>query len=147
MGETGDELRVKLWNGSGTIIFDRDNLNKPLTVSQSDVLDGLNFRLKSYNGIPLPASQKYDLSFKDGSLTTKFCNAMDGSYIIKDNSIQAGLRGTDMACSEPANIMEMESRFGLILNDGAKFSLQGNTLTLTGNNPEKTVFVFEKITE
>lgn len=108
-------------------------------------LDGTTFHLTSYNGTVLP--QKYILSFKDSALKTRFCNAMDGIYVFDriNSLIQADLISTDMACSEPANIMEMEAMFGSILSSGALLSFGSNTITFSGSNPEKTTFVFEKI--
>ena len=144
-GQMGDELRIKLWNNSGTMIFYKDNLNVPFGSVSSTLLDNATYRVKKYSSITLPIGKDYHLSFKDSSITANFCNVMDGPYILQEDNIQANLRGTDRLCNEPKYLMEMENSFSAILAAGAKFSLENSTLTLTGNDPEKTTFVFEKI--
>jgi len=139
---TDDKLMINLADNYGTMFFAR--IYKTLQPTPNDPkttgLSGSTFRLTSYNGAVLPASQKYFLTFKDGKITTGFCNAVSGSYTIKNNVIKADLISTDMACSQPANVMAIENTFGSILQSGARFSLKDSTLTLTGNNNQELVF-------
>ncbi|MEK7552070.1 MAG: META domain-containing protein [Patescibacteria group bacterium] len=138
-----DELRITLADNSGIMVFARKY--RPLQPAPNDPntvkLDDSTFRLTSFNDVKLPASQSYSLTFKDGEITTRFCNAVSGPYTIKSDVMQAELISTDMACSEPANIMEIEYAFGSILQNGAKFSLNGSTLTLIGNDNQELVFI------
>jgi len=104
-------------------------------------LDGKIFQLTNYNGTEL-LNSPYVLLFEDGALNITFCNNMFGQYNLSGDIIQASLIGTDMSCSQLANIMEMESRFGMIMNEGAKISLNGNVLSIASIDNEQTVFVF-----
>lgn len=108
--------------------------------SKDKSIDGLAFRLLSFNGVDVSATENYTLSFTDTALSARFCNGLGGEYEIKNNTIIAeSLVGTLMYC-ETGNVMEMENSFGTMLRDGAEFNLTNNTLTFTGKSGTKMVF-------
>lgn len=127
----GDELRVILVKDSGTMVF-----TKHVAVN----LDGTTFRLTSFNNDAIAQGTNYTLAFSGNSLSAKFCNGMGGEYKLAGGVLTANIVGTKMYCETPNNLMTMENTFGAILRDGANFSLEGSTLTLTGDGEEEMVF-------
>jgi uncharacterized lipoprotein YbaY len=105
-------------------------------------LEGSTFRLASFNGKEIEQGRNYLLSFEDGSMSAKFCNNMGGNYNIQNGVLNATAFSTLMYCSEPADLMEMESAFSSMLNSGANFSLSNHVLTLTGEGTEMVFTVF-----
>jgi heat shock protein HslJ len=110
------------------------------TVPTAANLDGSTFTLTSYNGAPVSGDRKYTLTFDKGSVSAKFCNGLGGEYTLKGGMISGNLFGTQISCTQPSNIMELEAAFGAMFNEGAKILLQGNTLALT-TSTTKMVFV------
>jgi heat shock protein HslJ len=142
----GSELHLNLNRDAGIMVFVRKTpYTSPQTGTQgiapgSVNLNGSTFRLFSFDGARIPQGTNYTLTFTDKTLGAKFCNGMGGDYTLKDGIIKAQLVGTLMFCSEPADLMNFETTFGRILNEGAGFILQGSTLTITGSKGEKMVF-------
>ncbi len=94
-------------------------------------LDGTFFRMASYNGAPLAASDRYILSFDNGYLSVNFCNSMSGLYVYDGKTLTANnLVGTKKFCSTPSNIMDIETTFITMLNFGALMYESGDTITL-----------------
>lgn len=104
-------------------------------------IQGSIFRLKSYNGATVPNGSKYTLYFDGESLSAKFCNNIQGVYVLDGNKLSvANLVGTKMYCSEPANLMAIEDSFSSILGFGVIISQVGTDLIITDS--KNTVFVF-----
>lgn len=121
--------------------------NTPDSIATPKDIVGEVFRLTNYNGTAIPLSSKYTLSFDGESLSAKFCNSMQGVYVLdkdKNHISVRNLSSTMMYCSEPAYVMEMESAFGSILGFGATMSQYGNSLMLT--NSKGTTFIFTGFT-
>ncbi len=87
----------------------------------SAILDHNSFRLVSYNDTAIPSDQEYVLSFENGRLHTQFCNIMGGDYTVSGGTIKALVVSTLMYCEQPAGLMDIESDFSRIINDGANF--------------------------
>lgn len=61
------------------------------------------------------------------------CNSYGGSYTLIGNQVRFGeLRTTLIACQD-ARVMEQESHYLQALQSVTSYSLDGSTLTLTGN--------------
>jgi heat shock protein HslJ len=113
------------------------DLPKFITVAS---LKGSIYRLKSYNGTPVPSDARYTLSFEENSLSAKFCNSINGPFVLDGGKITANnLISTKMFCTTPAGVMDLETQFGSILNFGANIYQSGNDIVISSKD---SVFVF-----
>jgi heat shock protein HslJ len=104
----------------------------------------LSLQLVAYNGANVPAAEQYVVTLKDGKLSTKFCNTMSGAYTLNNKTVTATLASTLMYCSEPQNVMTLESAFGRILSEGATVSRDANgMISITGK--DNTSFTFRVV--
>lgn len=88
-------------------------------VPTAQSLNGSAYRLVSYKGTALPSDSKFSLVFTNTDFSLKLCNNMSSSYYITNGVIKANnLVSTQMYCSSPANIMQIESDASLMLNSG-----------------------------
>ncbi len=116
----------------------------PVQVSTGGVnvkgpLDGLGFRLLTYNGVGFLPGTTYLLGFNEGKINASFCNSMTGTYSISGTRISTtGLASTKKLCNSPVDIMEHEASFSRNLTNGATYTLEGATLTIKGED----TFVF-----
>jgi len=112
------------------------------TIPTAASLVGSTLRLASYNGVALPISTKYSLSFGDGTLNAKFCNSMSGSFVLDEGLLRANnLASTLMYCSTPSNLMEIETAFASMLDTGATIYRSGGTIIISSAS-KGTVMVF-----
>lgn len=110
---------------------------KFITVSN---LEGSIYRLKSYNGSPVSNDSRYTLSFEKGSLNTKFCNNINGPFVLDGGKITANnLVSTKMFCTTPTGVMDMETKFISILNFGAGIYQSGNDIVISSKD---AAFIF-----
>ncbi|MES2622995.1 MAG: META domain-containing protein [Patescibacteria group bacterium] len=153
---------TKLFPGTVLQIVDRNDVQSPVTVNGTtsapttlDVslmpisissstptvnVNGSTFRLTTFNNTVIGPDQKYTLGFEGSKLNAKFCNNMGGEYTLQNGILRSNMISTMMACAEPANLMLIESTFGSMVSSGAKFSLQGHTLTLIDTLNNTMVF-------
>ncbi len=117
-------------------------LNKWMGQNLVKSLESKNFKLVEYNGQDFFAQGDYSLTFSEGVISAKFCNGLGGEYVLEDNVLQADLVGTLMYCETPIGLMEIESVFSRIINEGATVSLE-EVLVLTGAKGEELVFRVE----
>ncbi len=98
------------------------------------VLDGQSFRLVSFNGEDVPETAAYTLAFENGSVQAKFCNNMNGRYELSEGGLLKApvLVSTLMFCAEPANLMDIETSFGGLMDLGALLTREDGNLTLSG---------------
>ncbi len=96
-------------------------------------LEGKKFRMISYNGGAVPEGTNYTLEFKNGSVSARICNSISGKFTLSGNTINGMLIMTEMFCTGPVGIMEIEEAFNSIWNAGAILSLSGDDLTLAGD--------------
>ncbi|MDB4984213.1 MAG: hypothetical protein JWM20_392 [Patescibacteria group bacterium] len=106
-------------------------------------LDGTSYQLASIDGHSVSPGASYVVGFKDGRINAKFCNSMGGAFTLANGVIKANLVSTMMACQSPADSMQSESSFGKLLGNGAKLTMEGNSLVLAGN--DGTVMSFVRI--
>jgi heat shock protein HslJ len=104
----------------------------------------ISLQLVAYNGTNVPASEQYVVTLKDGKLSTKFCNTMSGVYTLTNKTVTATLTSTLMYCSDPQNVMTLESAFGRILGEGATITRDANgMIVITGK--DNTSFTFRVV--
>lgn len=113
------------------------------TMVTAQSLNGSVFRLATYNGEPVPADTKFTLTFTNTDFAWKLCNTLSSSYYIDQTNFKANnVVTTQMYCTSPAGIMNMESDASLLLNSGGTTIYRsGSTLILS--NPKGIVFAFE----
>lgn len=110
------------------------------TIPTTDNLNGAIFRLASYNGKPVESEAKHTVSFDGQSIGAKFCNHIGGNYVLDDGVIKAdNLVSTQMYCTSPENIMDIETSFISMLNSGAQISYTESMLILSGS---ETIMMF-----
>jgi len=116
-------------------------LGKPEALS----LSGTKWRLVSYGGkSPLPGKDMTAIFEDKGVTGSASCNQYFGNYRIKGGQISLeGLSWTEMACLDPAGIMEQEQTVMAMLSDAASYLIQGNRLEISTSNGKS--LVFEKI--
>lgn len=117
----------------------QNNVVLPKFITTSS-LEGSVYRLKSYNGVAVPQDSKYSLSFEKETLSAKFCNNMSGFFILDGGKITASnLASTKMFCTSPEGVMEMETKFGSIVNLGANIYQNGNDIVISSKD---AAFIF-----
>ncbi len=96
----------------------------------TDELNGRSYRLYSIDGEILDKETNYIVSFSEGRVAAKFCNNVVGDYISNNGIIKGLMVSTLMYCASPTDIMKIEDQFAVMMNDGAKFTINKNTLSL-----------------
>ena len=104
--------------------------------SMPSEVDLLNHRyvLSSVDGKEFARNERTpEIEFgKDMRITGQVCNRFNGNGQLKDGVLTVPMMATTMmACPDPA-INKMEKDFAVMLKSGAKISLNGKTLTLSG---------------
>ena len=95
-------------------------------------LEGTSWVATDLDGT-LPISEhEPTLKFEDGQISgTTGCNQYGGSYQIDGNSIEFGeLFNTEMACVDPAGLMDQEQQYLELLRSVNRFELVDGELTL-----------------
>ena len=108
----------------------------------NDPLDGTSWELWAYRkSKPIPGSIT-TATFEDGKISgSGGCNNYFGSYQVDGKSITiTDLAITEMACMEPAGIMEQESLVMEYLWDAQRFELQDNRLMIFRSDHEALTF-------
>ena len=88
--------------------------------------------LTDLNGIDPLDGHRPTLEFKANQVTGNTgCNHYGGSYHIEGDTIRIeDLFYTEMACLDPAGIMEQETAFLSLLQSVGAYTINGNNLTL-----------------
>ena len=108
-----------------------------------DPLDGTSWDLMAYRkSKPIPGTT-ITATFEDGQVTgSAGCNTYFGSYQIDGDIINVGqIAITEMACMEPAGVMEQELMFVEFLGDARTFRLSDGSLQITRSDGEALTFV------
>ena len=116
------------------MIFARTGTPIVIDVTTNITADDLNyklFRIISLDGVSIPTEQEYFVTFFDGSVSARICNTISGGFNIADNIITGALAQTLKYCDSPPGIMNIESAFATLFNDGASINLADNILTLS----------------
>lgn len=110
-----------------------DSENSDQVPVTSAALNGSTFTATGVEGFELDEQVPLTISFDQDTLSIDAgCNSVSGGYQIEDCAIRAGLISTLMGCPPPLD--EIERRTTGLLSDGARASLQEDTLTLSGKN-------------
>lgn len=106
----------------------------PAPAPKLEALDGLSFRITSYDAFTIPTDENYTVSFQRGALTARICNGISGPYTTKGGIITATrLMSTKMACSAPKDVSAVEQIFGTTLSQPATYTFVNNVLTISGS--------------
>lgn len=101
---------------------------------ESASLEGKTFRVISLNGNEVPASSRYTLEFREGSVYAEICNSMFGGFSLGGGKIKGTLTSTLKLCAEPEGIMDVENAVNGLFNAGAAMSFSDDgTLAISGN--------------
>lgn len=109
---------------------------------QGDMFTGTNWTLTEINGAapvgPRPPTLEF---FEPGRVSgTGGCNRITGGYTVDGDTISFGpLASTMMACAEEG-VMEQERAYVQQLETVDRFSIEGDTLTLTADDGTTLVF-------
>ncbi|MFZ2484885.1 MAG: META domain-containing protein [Minisyncoccia bacterium] len=116
------------------------------SIPSASSLNGLVFKMVSYNGSPVPVDARYTISFNGGNggtLSAKFCNNMSGNFVLDGSLLKvSNFASTMMYCTAPANLAEIESAFTSMLNFGATIYRSDNNIIISSAS-KSTVMVFE----
>jgi len=109
-------------------------------------LEGTEWQLLTLNGQPLLAGTTTTARFSQGQIDgSSGCNSYFGSYALRGSALQIeGLGGTEMACLEPAGVMEQEQTFLQTLGEVASYGLAHDQLRLQ-DAEGKEVLVFAPV--
>ena len=108
-------------------------------------LDGTAWVLKDLNGINLVDEGRPTLDFESGQISgNSGCNHYGGSYNIEgDRIVIEGLFWTEMACMEPAGVMEQEQNYLDLLQNVDQFKLQEDKLILLNAEGKELTYFSE----
>jgi heat shock protein HslJ len=101
----------------------------------ADDLADLSFESTEVTGHELVADTTIELAFTSDSLSARAgCNSMNGGYSITDGALEVGdaMASTMMACSD--DLMAQDTWLSSFLSSGPAIALDGDTLTLTGDD-------------
>ena len=107
-----------------------------------DALDGTSWALVSYGETrPIPGTT-ITAKFADGQLRgSAGCNSYFGSYQVSGDKIRVGdMAMTEMACLEPAGVMEQELVFAQLMRDAQSFRLVDGQLQIFRPDGETLTF-------
>ena len=113
--------------------------------SPSSEIIGPEGRLVELNGSAPIGDRAPTLKLEaDSAGGTTGCNSYGGSYRLQDGQLTfTEIFATEMACLEPAGIMEQEPAFLQALGQVSGYTLSGDRLELT-NAAGETILIFER---
>jgi len=106
-------------------------------------LDGTEWVLQSLNGLSPLLGTRVTLAFEGGQASgSAGCNSYFGAYRVEgqDGLIFDAIANTEMACLEPAGIMEQETQYLEILRGASSFRLSDGELEMTGTGGAVLVY-------
>jgi heat shock protein HslJ len=115
----------------------------PASSSDSAGLNGRSFVSTEVEGYELVPDSTIRIVFEDGSLSLNAgCNTMFGAYTLDGDVLRAPtLAMTQMAC-DPA-LMEQDTWISTLISSDPNLTLDGDTLTITGEDAQVVTFVAE----
>lgn len=115
--------------------------------SEDQALSAQTWVLATYNGTASIPGHQPTLQFENGQVSgSTGCNHYGGSYQAKGDALRfEGLYSTEMACLEPAGLMEQESGYLATLGQVDRYEVAGGALMLYAQS--QPVLVFELQTE
>lgn len=82
-------------------------------------------------------SESLRVTIDDGLISGQVCNSWGGEIAITGSSVEIGLlAATEMYCTEPEGIMDVESRLFAGLDAVTTIEMRGDELLFTGNGVE-----------
>lgn len=102
-------------------------------------LEGHSFTVKQLNGKDVEGN--YTVSFKDGNISAKFCNALGGSYTYEGDKIKGLAISTMMFCEGAEELMELENAFSRAVNNGATVNINEEGLVTLESEDIEIVLV------
>jgi heat shock protein HslJ len=108
------------------------NANQEQPTAPSAALPGTGWVLVSLNGSAPLAGKEITLRFEEASVGgSAGCNTYGGSYTVSEDRLRlSGVYATEMACMQPAGIMEQEQAYLSALNAAARFQVDGGRLQI-----------------
>src|SRR6266498_534732 len=92
--------------------------------------EGQEWKLTSVNGKAPLAGSKVTLKFENGKISgSSGCNSYGGEYSIQGGKLTVtNVVSTEMACMDPAGVMDQEAAFFKAINEAAGYQISGNRL-------------------
>jgi heat shock protein HslJ len=108
------------------------NANQEQPTAPSAALPGTGWILVALNGSAPVQGKEVTLRFAETSLEgSAGCNTYGGSYSVSEDRLRlSGVYATEMACVEPAGIMEQEQAYLSALNAAARCRVDGDRLEI-----------------
>jgi heat shock protein HslJ len=116
-----------------------DTLPAVGSVPSTDDLTDRSFESTEVTGHELVADTTIELVFMADSVAARAgCNSMNGGYEIVDGNLEVGvMASTMMGCSD--ELMNQDTWLSEFLSSGPAISLDGDTLTLSGDDATLTL--------
>ena len=110
--------------------------------SAGDPLDGTSWVLKAYGGASLIPGTEITLTFEEGQVRgSSGCNTYGGSYGVDGDKItMSDLFMTEMACLDPAGVMDQELEYLELLRDAQAFQVDEGELVIEAASDEVLAF-------
>ena len=107
-----------------------------------DRLEGASWGLKTLGEASLIPGTEITLGFEKGQVHgSSGCNTYGGSYEIDGDKItMTDLYNTEMACMEPAGVMDQETEYLELLRDAQAFQVDGAELVIEAASDEVLAF-------
>ena len=120
---------------------DSTEASVPASGSDATALDGQSFVSTTVEGQELVPDSVITLSFEAGSLSINAgCNTMFGGYTVTGDVLSAPtLAMTQMACDQA--LMDQDTWISALISSDPTFTLEGDTLTITGADAQVITFV------
>lgn len=103
------------------------------STTTSGPLDGHTYRIAQFDAVVVPANEVHTVSFAGGRIQAKICNSISGTYVAAYGTMSAKLMSTMMACTGPADVMQIEQIFNTTLAQKATYTVASGVLTISGN--------------
>ena len=107
-----------------------------------DPLEGTSWRLMTLGGSSLIPGTEITLVFEKGQVHgSSGCNTYGGSYQVDGDKItMTDLYNTEMACMDPAGVMDQESEYLELLRDAQAFQIDEAELVIEAASDEVLAF-------
>jgi len=107
-----------------------------------DPLEGSSWPLMTLGGGALLTGTEITLGFENGQVRgSSGCNTYGGSYEVDGDKItMSDLFMTEMACLDPAGVMDQELEYLELLRDAQAFQVDGAELVIEAASDEVLVF-------
>ena len=110
--------------------------------SAGDPLDGTSWVLKTYGGASLMPGTEITATIEEGQIRgSSGCNTYGGSYEVDGDKISmSDLFMTEMACLDPAGVMDQELEYLELLRDAQAFQVDEGELVIEAATDEVLAF-------